>query len=523
MNRICTELRTVHASGASRVAVAFTRRSNLDKISFRFPTALVDKWSAKILENIQLSRRDESMKLINLSLAALAVVGLSACGDKRDGTAAAADFTFSGLASSLSPTLYSSLLNLHPFTAKTITHVMAINPSSQNPSRVLTTVAADGSFSLGVSSGKPWVIVFIDSAQVGKEMIVASYKSTAHDLDALATSAAGAADLGTIDFVGTLATGSTVDATLLASLGISSATADTLGVADDMCLRYINPDIDGDGTIDADQANANFGLDFHTRFDLKNNAGSGNAIMTDLENHFLDSTVAIHYGGVGAYLGWTNSYYGTANDPAISTIAFNGGTAVGLDGNSTTGWGDYHAAGKEFTAGTEMPQGTWVFNVNNAKTFTFTNIATKTDAELSAADNFIMPFIKFNTVGSATDAVVESIGYEWRIRRAGTWVASTLEELAAIVNSEGAYISFKPGYDSTDKNVGFKIPMTALSGTIPFTTSGAMGLEGGMTEAELVALTVKKVCHLGLSYDDKLGARYFAGVQNVTSGAGGCN
>jgi hypothetical protein len=36
-----------------------------------------------------------------------------------------------------------------------------------------------------------------------------------------------------------------------------------------------------------------------------------------------------------------------------------------------------------------------------------------------------------------------------------------------------------------------------------------------MTAAELAAMTSDQVCHLGLSYDDKLGMRMFGGIANA--------
>ena len=50
---------------------------------------------------------------------------------------------------------------------------------------------------------------------------------------------------------------------VLSALGLSQNEGDYWLKIDDACLRFINPDIDGDGTPDALQTNAQFNLDFH--------------------------------------------------------------------------------------------------------------------------------------------------------------------------------------------------------------------------------------------------------------------
>src|SRR3954462_8262243 len=60
-----------------------------------------------------------------------------------------------------------------PAAPRTITHVMAVQPVSASPMRTLAPVAADGSFTLEVTPGQPYVFVFVDATAVGPAMAVA--------------------------------------------------------------------------------------------------------------------------------------------------------------------------------------------------------------------------------------------------------------------------------------------------------------------------------------------------------------
>src|SRR5262245_43913727 len=54
---------------------------------------------------------------------------------------------------------------------KHVTHVMAVDPSSQNPRPVTAPVSGGGTFSLPLEPGRPWVLVFVDSSRAGADMI----------------------------------------------------------------------------------------------------------------------------------------------------------------------------------------------------------------------------------------------------------------------------------------------------------------------------------------------------------------
>src|SRR4051812_11598226 len=80
--------------------------------------------------------------------------------------------------------------------ARQITHVMAVDPESASPNRVLAPVGKDGHFSLDVNFGHPYVLVFVDATKVGTEMVVAVFR--ARTLDTLAPLSQGDIDLGKV-------------------------------------------------------------------------------------------------------------------------------------------------------------------------------------------------------------------------------------------------------------------------------------------------------------------------------------
>src|SRR5262249_9939787 len=125
-----------------------------------------------------------------------------------------------------------------------VTHVMAVNPESASPDRSIAKLGSDGSFTLSVYVGKPYVFVFVDSTAVGADMVVAVFRP--RTLDTVAPELAGPLAFGDVmvDPSTQTASASLPYDELLAGLGLSPAAAEYLGSVDDLSLRYANPDID---------------------------------------------------------------------------------------------------------------------------------------------------------------------------------------------------------------------------------------------------------------------------------------
>jgi hypothetical protein len=407
--------------------------------------------------------------------------------------------------------------------ARTITHVMAVNPETASPQRTIGKVASDGSFDLSVDTGKPYVLVFIDSTAVGAEMVVAMFR--ANTLDTLSPQLAGHLDLGEMDVdpnAQTASLGISYD-DLLTGLGLSPEAAEYLGSVDDLSLRYANPDIDGDGVIDLEQDHR-YALDFHVRANLRVGSGSGrNVTVDDVTDHFLadsgamvatpvfnltsayalypaslDSTQYVSQSGVSTALqhGAAFSVHHADGSPPSAMTSFSG-----LGFGDTAGWGpDYNY---ETSPGLELPgsggsPATLAYTLGAiGKTLTFTNVVTRTRASLTDSGTLAI-FVRLVT----TDGHYSSVEYRWMKRAsASSWVPATAEEIALTISGDGGHVSFHRA-PSWHNEFGAVIPAQP-SGSIAWSwdTSGP-----------------NDICGLAVSYDDKLGLRHFLGGADPNAG-----
>jgi hypothetical protein len=413
----------------------------------------------------------------------------------------------------------------------TITHVVAVTPSSQNTQRIVTNVDPTGSFSIDLDPSRLWVLVFVDATKKGSDMIAGVFK--AEGLHTVAPMQKGHADLGKVTLQGGEAHASMPYADLLAALGLDPSSALFLSSIDDMCLRVVNPDVDANGTIDVLE-DKDFRLDFHVQFALRS---SGQAVTTDdLVGKFLPDDVAIDYGGTGIYVSlkrslvsaeWKSGIWASFDEPLVySPVSTSGppgapktcdvGASVPAPDMITMGYGDYASFGVYAQRGFDMPQGDYRFGVD-ANTLTFTDVKTRTDAELQGADNFIMPFVKLvkKDATCTSECNLSGIDYVWRKRTATGWVPATDAEVALVAGDQGGYVSVLLDNQPT-KNVGWTVPKTPATGSVAWESANS---PDPSVLAALATATTRDICHFGLSYDDKLGMRYFGSIQDV---AGNC-
>lgn len=414
-------------------------------------------------------------------------------------------------------------------TSGTVTNVMAVSPSVGSATCKQATVSSNGTFSLDLTGLKPWLLFFFDSARTGSSMFLGRFASSSWD--ALTPgSETGSADLGTvsIDSDTGIASSTTSFSDLISSFGMDSTMASFMGAMDDTLRRYSNPDMDGDGSVDCNTTdNANkFVLDFHVRFIMMLN--SANATIADIIDSYLgDTTTTASYSGTGIYVAYPTSFSTattgsvTFQDSAVTTSeggAIPANTATtGVTDNSFSG---YYGFGPNATNTSELPSGTILFAFGE-KTLTFTDVRTPTLAEITAPTGRIFPFIKFVKSDSActSNCTLASVDYKWMKKTETGWAAASATEVSVAVASEAGTISLRVGSDSnTSKTIQFTIPKTAASGSITWTSSNATLF--GVTASEFDALTTSQLCHLGLSYDDQLGMRYFEGIENA---AGTCS
>lgn len=218
------------------------------------------------------------------------------------------NFTLSGTLSTLTVSSSSSSL-LAVATSGMVTDVMAVSPETGDVTRTTASVGSDGTFSLPVARGRPWILIFLDRLRRGRNMFLGRFRSSTLDTVTSNCDTAGTADLGIVDIEGStgIATSENTDQDELEEdLCLDSETADNIGEVDDVASRYGNPDIDGDGEIDSGQSNRNFMLDFHVRFFML--VGSRTALVSDVIDSYLDDDTPVSYSGTGVYVAYPTAY-----------------------------------------------------------------------------------------------------------------------------------------------------------------------------------------------------------------------
>ena len=405
---------------------------------------------------------------------------------------------------------------------RAITHVMAVDPESASPNRVLAPVTADGHFALEVNFGHPYVLVFVDGHAVGTEMVVAVFR--ARTLDTLTPLSQGDINLGEVTAKDGAATTSVPYDDLLAQMGLSAAGAEYLGAIDDLSLRYANPDIDGDGVIDLQQEGHSFQLDFHLRAQMHAGEAGEVARVSDITDQFLPSdgpgAAAPDFNLGSIYAVYPAAYDGASyvgddhrsltNGAAFTAMEAGGARAPGGSSFSPLAFGDRRGWGPDYdwghTPGLELPGSagtpvTLAFTLGaSGRTLTFPNVLTRTHASL-VSFNTPVPFIRLNTAGST----IASVEYRWMKRAsARSWVPCTAEELDLVVGDRGGFLSVAHG--SRDHRIEVVIPRQP-AGVIPWTGPATAPAE---------------ICAMGLSYDDKLGLRLFVGGVEPSLGTPVC-
>ena len=406
---------------------------------------------------------------------------------------------------------------------RAITHVMAVDPESVSPNRVLAAVRTDGRFSLDVNFGHPYVLVFLDSHAVGTDMVVAVFR--ARTLDTLAPLSQGDIKLGDVTTMDGVATASVPYETLLDQMGLSAAGAELLGAIDDLSLRYANPDIDGDGTIDLLQDHQ-FQLDFHLRAQMLAGESDRHLRVADITDRFADesgpsaprpdfnlgSIYAIYpasYDGA-SYVGGGPPDRALQNGAAFTARYADGSTAPPPSSFSPLHYGDRAGWGPDYNWSTspslEMPGSsgqpvTLAFTLGaSGHTLTFPNVLTRTHGSL-ASFNTPVPFLRLLTSGGR----ITGVDYAWRRRdAAGAWIPCTAEELELVVGDSGAFLGVSHG--SKENRAELRLPRQP-AGTVAW--SGP-------------AIAPDEICSMALSYDDKLGLRLFVGGVEANEGTPTC-
>ncbi|WP_141733077.1 hypothetical protein [Oligoflexus tunisiensis] len=410
-----------------------------------------------------------------------------------------------------------------------VSHVVALNVETGETA--VAEVDAEGNFELAIGKEQPWVLNYVDDSKTGNEMIVSSFQSETLDTLSAGEDAESIA-MGTVDVSADTAAMDMAAADFLAAIKMSASAAATMGALDDVSRRYSNPDIDNNSKIDAVEGKS-YRIDFHNRFTAQTAAGSALSI-TDLKNAFYPDDVVFSYTGTGIMpqipkddLGGTapSTYRWTfTTDIPVATNGGNvcegmtagdvltAGTAFQLTYDSNSG-----ADADAFTFSLEtanLKAGDYKLETGD-KTYQWTNVAV---SDFSAGKGFLALFIRIDVDANEK---MTGISYQWKKKTDTGYTLASVEEIKLIVKLRdeetdfGGYISLKYQGDEPKGSIGVSVPVTQAEGSVVL----ADGLETGQVNVNGTVLTEQMVkdgvlfsdftTNPGVSYDDKLGMRFF--------------
>lgn len=396
--------------------------------------------------------------------------------------------------------------------ASRVTHVVATNPTTgehvvvdlKNDGEV------DGRFSIALPGGDgSWVVTFADASKTGAAMRVATLQSGG--LDAFRTKDGGALDFGKVTFGGRYAHGTTTWDRLEKAFGESKASLEQLAKVDDLALRYSNPDIDANGQLDAMEGHA-YRLDINGSFGMQTNGRD--VVIADLVTglrapslSYLATTIEAavpNEMGMNMLTGtvqFEQSFYGTAL--GANTPMINAGTRIG---QPHVKFGELEGAkmlGVVATGERNAPNGTYRFGFDNGQ-LTFTDVITPSIDRLSAATDYVVPFIHIRATNAACsiDCDIQSIDLEWKRSTAAGWVTVAQPRDAHI--DLLANMGSKQAYLATDLTDG---ATSQVWSAMPIANTG-------LVRNELSYISTGKLCYIAVSYTSELGMKMTNQVKN---------
>ena len=411
-------------------------------------------------------------------------------------------------------------------TATSCDYVYAVNTSPQFGSewRKVAAIDSNGEFSLEITKGEPWILAFINTNETGSNMIKAIF--SADTLDSIVPSSDATAD--SVDM--TLETNSTNAYVASGSvsaftdaLGLSGDEATTLGAMDDLMLRYINPDIDGDGNLDLNTTGMpEIGITFWHEYTYTLTATSlidtyitsGTALPTNGTVSFnganpqllIEEQASGFYSAVPAKwsLQWTNKGGFTGGEYADMKLESN--ATDGTQNMFNTGT-DTNRLSLKMGFGstvTDVPDGTYTYRLyanggdtTPTKTFTFTHVKTFDDA--NNTENYVFPFPIFNVDDSGD---VESVSYTWkRMKANGEFEDANASILELFVGNNEAEIKWYTNDGTTDASATY---INVSPSENNFTTFGTVVLDDGVSGASFSKARTD-ITTVAISFVSKLG------------------
>ena len=408
---------------------------------------------------------------------------------------------------------------------RSITDVVATTPSHIAHRRVAAPVSEDGSFELSLEPGNAWVVTFANGLEVGPAMQVGTLRLGS--LDALVPQAAGDLDLGTVTLHdGRIATSDVAWSEVLSTLGLDDITAERIGASDDLARRYANPDIDGNGVLDAREPERDIRLDFYTEVTLT--VDGRDFGLDDLLHSHRPADIGSRSFGTEMLVGMPSAltpmeprqatftfeqpFYGTDQGPDTPAVA--AGSPV-TEPHVLQGTVDgYPVAALYARSGRNVPHGTYEYALADTR-LTFTDVDMPGDAAMGAALPLVVPFLRFvpRTQDCVTDCTLLAIEYSWMRRTYEGWLPAT----AAEVPQRATFDMLIWSPSGTSQYAALDLP-AGPSGSIAW--DGRATIRDGVSTMDLATVTTGQLCGVGVVYTNQIGIRTASQVANPAVACG---
>lgn len=385
-----------------------------------------------------------------------------------------------------------------------VTHVMAVSAVDEDDVQRVVAPVEGNAFTLELLPGRHWLLVFVDSHQVGANMVVGTLR--AGSLDTFIPRDAVDVELGPIAFHGREALLTESHADLEAMLGWSSDTLSLLGDVDDLALRYANPDSDADGTIDALQERF-ASLVVQPRYRML--VGSREATPTDLM--LAPDAIELQHAGTSIFVRMPEAFGAVARDDASVTFEQPYyGAAAGPNTPSVPGgepitdvtFGDSQTFGVFARPGFELPRGNYHFQ-SGERTLDFTLVQPPLLGEMTTGRFQLVPRVRLvpSDPSCRADCTLKAIEFAWRRRTADGWTQIDDETAAALLPVAALDL-----VDRSGRHVRFAFPIGVASGEVPWLHLIARTSEPAAT----ITMTTSTITYAKVSYQTGPGTEMFA-------------
>lgn len=403
-----------------------------------------------------------------------------------------------------------------------VTHVYAVSAEAASVDRVLAPLDGDGRFVIDLSLGRSYVIGLIDSRRVGI-LMVRGYLDV-DGVRAFPVNREGVFELGAVRQRDDLRWDSEFGVTsgLLARLGVSGDIARMLAAQDGLALRFLNPDVDGNGVVDVKEPGKRFLADVSLKLEAQK-GGSVVATVDDICKGTVPNFTAFAVDATKPSPIVVSFGYFTQDTQTTSTLRFIDPEGVVTkikptgqpdlendnDGNfGAVPWsqsGAFQALELGLEPTSELPRGEIRVTFAPSATFlTFFPMLSQRNADLRQGYEHAFAFV-YLTEDSCTlpPCPFTQLGFRWKVATAMGIRDATVADLDALVASGSTRFRFTLG---TSNAVDMSIPSTVVSGTIPWLPENAN--LGHVSGTAFMAATRQNLCNTRVEHADRFGLRY---------------